>query len=618
MTTEAPKSVSKPKPNSATLAFRELGAAAKANGLSERFTIIAQTIKQTQGRRPSVVVVGEMNRGKSTLVNAILGVPGLAPVGASEMTGLAVSYVPESADFPHGQAELEYASEPRLRRIDAAELPQWVRIDSPVLLNAEEPPLQASLAVKPSPLGGVAVVDTPGAGGLSEAYALRAIARAQDASVLLLVTDAAGRITRPALDYLAHCSTMVEWVVLAVTKIDLYRGQWQAVLEENRRILAERDPRLGRIPIVPVSGAWGERAAAEPDEDRRRKLAGSSNVHELVRILRAPLEQAAKLPTLNALRQGIGMLEKPLVQLRTEREALGGIEEKHDNLLAVRDHRERLLRTFEDSKYDWNAQVDRVRVDLTAANARLSREFGAHWKDRVQKYGTGMGEKQSVAIMNEMAADIEVQVGRALRGIVRRGAGLLTDLYSAAGMDPSVGLLAELERRAVESSTGQQASLERGTASIDPRMMVSGLLMGSGIGGMLTGLVGIAAPLVGIAVMGSFSIILARRQAKRQSVLQTVNDATIELRESLDRAVRGVLGVVSTDARKVFDRDLRQSANEAKTELARLEAAKRASKFERERRLAQIDPKIAQIEQAMRAANDEILRLTDRPSAPGP
>ncbi|WP_026936293.1 GTPase [Gulosibacter molinativorax] len=619
MTSEAPKTETKPKPNSATLAFRQLGAAAKANDRSEQFAAIARMIKDSQGRQPSVVVVGEMNRGKSTLINAILGAPGTSPVGPTETTGLSVSYVPESENFPFGQAELEYASEPRLRRIPAEELPQWVRIDSPTLLDAEEPPLQASRAVKKSPLGRVTIVDTPGSGGLSEAYVMRAIARAQDASVLLMVTDAAGRITKPALEFLVHCSTMVESVVLAVTKIDLYRGHWQAVLEENRQVLAARDPRLANIPIIPVSGAWGERAAAEPDEARRRKLYGSSNVHELIRALRAPLERGSKLPTLNALRQGIAMLEKPLIQLETEREALGGIVEKHDNLLAVRDHREKLLRTFEDSKYDWNAQVDRVRVELTAANARLSREFGAHWKDRLQKYGAGISEKQSVALMNEMAADIEVQVGRALRGIVQRGTSLLSELYAAAGMDPQQGLLQEVERRALEADAGPRGGLDRGTASIDPRMMVSGVLMGSGIGGMLTAITSVVfMPVIGVAVMGSFSIILARRQAKRQSVMQTANDATIELRETLDRAVRGVLGVVSTDARKVFDRDLRQSVTDAKTELARLESAKRASESERERRLAQIDPKIEQIESAMAAAHDEILRLTDRASAPGP
>lgn len=619
MTTEAPKTENKPKPNSATLAFRHLGAAAKANDLADRFAGIAKMIKDTQGRQPTVVVVGEMNRGKSTLINALLGAPGLAPVGPTETTGLSVSYVPESEQFPFGQAELEFASEPRLRRIPSDELNKWIRIDSPDLLNADEPPLQATRAVKKSPLGRVTLVDTPGSGGLSEAYAMRAIARAQDASVLLMVTDAAGRITKPALEFLVHCSTMVESVVLAVTKIDLYRGHWQAVLEENRQILAARDPRLGRIPILPVSGAWGERAAAEPDEERRRKLYGSSNVHELIRALRAPLERASKLPTLNALRQGIGMLETPLVQLQTEREALGGIVEKHDALVAVRDHREKLLRTFEDSKYDWNAQVDRARVDLTAANARLSREFGAHWKDRVQKFGTGMSEKQSVAVMNEMAADIEVQIGRAMRGIVGRSAGLLNDLYSAAGMDPSRNLLAEIERRAAEAGSGPKGGLERGTASIDPRMMISGVLMGSGLGSLLGVFIASAAtPFIGIAVMGSFSVILARRQAKRQSVLQTVGDATVELRETLDRAVRGVLGVVSTDARKVFDRDLRQSATDAKTELARLESAKRASESERERRLGQINPKIKQIEEAMALAHDEILRLTDRSPAASP
>ncbi|SJM70559.1 GTP-binding protein [Gulosibacter sp. 10] len=618
MSTHARATASAQKPNSATLAFRQLGAAAKAHGLGEQFSGIARMIKDSQGRLPSVVVVGEMNRGKSTLVNAVLGAPGAAPVDPTETTGLAVNFIPAHEKFPLGQAELEFATPPNRRRIAAPELEQWVRIDSPTLLGAEEPPLQASLAVREYPLGKAVLVDTPGSGGLSEAYAMRAIARARDASVLLIVTDASGRITRPALEFVAHCSTMVQSVVLAVTKIDLYRANYRAVLEENRQILTAHDPRLGRVPMIPVSGLWGERAAGEQDPSRRAKLYERSGVPELVEVLREPLARSSRLPTLNALRQGIGLLEQPLVALQAEREALGGVVQKQDSLIAVREHREKLLRTFEDSKYDWSAQVDRVRVELTSANSRLSREFGAHWRDRVQKFGAGMSEGQSVSLQNEMAADLEVQVNRALYGVVRRSSGLLRDLYSAAGMDPQTSLLQEVERRAVEAGKGPRADIDRSAASIDPRMLMSGWAMGMGVGGLLVPVVGLAAPVVGVAAMGGLLTLLAKRQAKKQSMLQTVSDATVELRELLDRAVRGVLGVVSTDAKKVFDRDLRQSATDAKAELQRLESARRASESERQRRLGQINPKIEQLEQAIDAARQEIARLSDNSAAGKP
>lgn len=609
MTTTVPAQRPAKKANPATVAFRGLGQAAKAHGLGQEFSAIARMVKNAQGVAPSVVVVGEMNRGKSTLINALLAAPGLAPTAPIETTALAVNYTPATKEFPQGTAELEFASEPTRRRIPAQELPGWVQVDSPIFTNADEQPLQATLAVRPGYVPNATLVDTPGSGGLSEAYAMRAIARSRNASVLLLVTDASGRITAPALEFLVRCSATIDQLVLAVTKIDLYRNNWETVLEENRQILAQREPRLGNIPIVGVSGAWGERAAAEPDEARRARLLEMSGVPRLAAALRDPLQLAGQLPTLNALRRGADLLREPLIALESEREALGGVVEDQSSLTAVREHRDQLLRKFEDAKYDWGANVDRVRVDLTSANARLARDFGTHWKELAQSKGTGMSARQSQAMTNELAADVEVQIGRAMLGIVHRSTMLLSELYAAAGMDPQRSLLGEVERRALEASKSKRELGDRKAASSDPRMLMSGFLMGSGIGSMIFPGVGTA---IGAGVMGGLSFVLARRQAKRQSVIQVVADASTELREVLDRAVRGVLGVITTDAKKVFDRDLRESANVAKSELQRLESARRASEAERRERIARLEPQIKQLRDAISLAEQEALRIEEK------
>lgn len=600
------------KPNPATVAFRKLGEAAKQQGLQDQFAGIVQTIRDSQGRAPSIVVVGEVNRGKSTLVNALLAASNTAPTGPAALTALAVNYQAESEEFPLGSAELEYGEAPQRRRIPANELQQWIRLDSPTLLNANPAPLQAFQAVRGGFLQGCTIVDTPGSGGLSEAYAMRALARAREASVLLLVTDAAGRITQPALEFLVSCAEHVEAVVVAVTKIDLYRNNYEQIVAENRAILSERSPRLADVKMIPVSGTWGERAAAEPDPERRKRLFDASRVPELAAALRGPLQKANQLPTLNALRQGIALLERPVAILAGEREALGGIVEDRTELDRVKAHREQLLRTYEDSRYDWSAQVDRVRIELTSANSRLTREFGAHWRERVQAKGTGIGAQQALVLRNELAADLEVNVRRALTGIADRAGQLLSELYADAGMDPQRALYGELSRRITEVGDQPRAPIEHGSASLDPRTLMSGGLMGSGIGSLALGAVlgPVGAALVGMSVMGSLGALLARRQAKRQSFLQTVNDATVELREVLDRAVRGVLQVVQTDAKKIFDRDLKDSVGEAKAELDRLESARRASESERKQRLAKINPQIERLRDAIRTASDEVARLT--------
>jgi hypothetical protein len=45
-----------------------------------------EDIRKTRPKKPSVVVVGETNRGKSSLVNALLSMPGLSPVDADVAT----------------------------------------------------------------------------------------------------------------------------------------------------------------------------------------------------------------------------------------------------------------------------------------------------------------------------------------------------------------------------------------------------------------------------------------------------------------------------------------------------------------------------------------------------
>ena len=106
---------------------------------------------------------------------------------------------------PGGAIELDLGTERRF--ITRAELPSWVTIDG----NDANSDVGATLldvrVGHDSPgLPGVAVIDTPGAGGLSEIHAKRAMATAEKAAILLAVTDANGRLTRAAIDFLRDCA----------------------------------------------------------------------------------------------------------------------------------------------------------------------------------------------------------------------------------------------------------------------------------------------------------------------------------------------------------------------------------------------------------------------------
>ena len=59
---------------------------------------------------PSAVVVGEVKRGKSTLVNAILGQADLVPAGMGVVTAGFVRVAPPTDDLVDGQARVQLAT----------------------------------------------------------------------------------------------------------------------------------------------------------------------------------------------------------------------------------------------------------------------------------------------------------------------------------------------------------------------------------------------------------------------------------------------------------------------------------------------------------------------------
>src|SRR5262245_58526670 len=153
----------------------------------------ARWVEEVRAKRkgtPSAVVVGETNRGKSSLVNALIGQPGLSPVDAEVATAtyLIFGHAEEwtaQACYPGGVSSVP---------IELSELINWVSA-AHELPSGHLPPRYVEIDGPAEFLQKVSIVDTPGVGGLDSMHGELAMEAAASATALLFVVDASAPFT---------------------------------------------------------------------------------------------------------------------------------------------------------------------------------------------------------------------------------------------------------------------------------------------------------------------------------------------------------------------------------------------------------------------------------------
>lgn len=558
------------------------------------------------GQRRTVVVVGEVARGKSSLVNALVGRRDLCPVGVDATTTVAIGVVPTNDPPLDGTAELLFPD--RSEQVPLSTLADWTTTGGAHVTDPRTPslPTSASIPVTDTALPGVTIVDTPGVGGLDPAMAALATQTAQTACVVVVVCDASSPLTAPEMAFIREAGASVDSLIVAVTKTDKHLRRWRAIVDDDRRLLTEHLQR--DITVVGVSSLRASLAGdmpAGPDRDRAEEASGIVALRSLVLDR---LDAAAGLPAADALRT----LREGLVRVRTqvsaERDAIEGRGATVPDLTAKLDE----LNAFREQSREWEQFLARDLTELRQKaiedSDRRLEDIRRRWTERITKSGIAVLRRSPQQFTAEMQSELEVALAETVSGF-------LQSLYTTV-VEPRFASDAVWEQicgRIVESMAGPRIDAppvgSRRQGLFDPTLLNMGVMGSSVIGGMvgLSTVLGVGA-VVGTLWVGVNLGFRAMRNGKSnllswlRETLATTKTVTARLLEMAIAQARPEIVVRHREFLRVSIEDLQRQITVAR-ESATADASRREKDLARvTSNLEIIGKRLAEVEAALEAA----------------
>jgi len=575
--------------------------------LAERLRAVRQRI---DSRSVRVLVVGEAKKGKSSLVNALVGAPVCAV--ADDVATVVPTVV------RHGAA-------PRATLVLGDGDGTENRVDVALDTLAARPPGAGAGGPEPARVevelprrvleGGLEIVDTAGVGGVGGVRSLAAIELLPTAAAVLVVTDATQEFTAPEMAFLRSAAALCPNVVCVVTKTDA-SPEWRRVVELDRAHLA----RAGvEAPVFAVASPLALLALRRKD----RELHEESGLGPLFDHLRREVLERAEALAQRSLAHDLTTATEQLgLAIRSElagledpsgREAL--VKELEAARAAVEELRRRSSRwqqLLNDGVTDLMADIDYDVRDRSRAVTREAEEFieshdpGPMW-DQVTEWL----EQRIAAAVTDSFVWAEQRsdwlAGQVVEQFARDG--------GAAAPELSIGNSADVLSAVVGIPT-----IDAGYLKLRERFLIG--VRGSYSGVLMTGLV---TSLAGMALINPVSLaagVLLGRKAfnddKAQRLQRRQTEAKNVVRRHLEEVVFQV-GKQLKDRLRQVQRTLRDLLNDTVDEMtlslsSAVQAAQRSTKeaaAERDARQRALRQQLVQIE---RLAGD-VRKLTAAPVA---
>jgi len=360
----------------------------------------AESIRELRAPREAqaarVVVAGETKRGKSSLVNALVHEADLLPVDVDVATGclIVLGYAASTRAVVFSQGAPDGIS------IETSALSDYASVSGNPGNRKGVTHINIGL---PAPIlgEGLALIDTPGVGGLESGHTDLTVATLRRADALLYVLDSSAPMNAREASFLRKASENVATILFVMTKIDL-----QAASDE----LASSNAGLIRSILgehvdapIPCSSEMFRRSISlsQHDPELADALAVESNIPTVEESLRQHvIGRVDGLSTQNALRVASVTIERLLADLG---EAIRSYEHDEELGRQIADERSR-CEALAAPKAAWRFQLgtkfQQLNLDVQARLATSCVELGRRHEQQLSTTGP-------LATMDEILAVLQ-------------------------------------------------------------------------------------------------------------------------------------------------------------------------------------------------------------------
>jgi predicted GTPase len=559
---EAPKAKNPLVPRVLKHANR-LHAYTKQSGRTELADRIQAEAVRWKDQRSNVVVAGDIKRGKSSFINALVGEIGLLPVDADVATSvyllvhhadeLAITVTPRTPDGESGEA---FAIRPDQLKEYASMAGEAGRGNQVAAVDIGLPHEMLER--------GIALIDTPGVGGMARGHKDVTLATLNLADALIFTVSAQEPVLRSELEFLLEATERIGTIVFVLTKIDV-NSEWERLLEENRakirefarqleekaqgpsatdddRAAAKRFARVVEAPFLPVSSRLYEKAVVRERAGRAEQAAemfDRSGFGALEKIFEATATSRENIRLLNIVQLSESITARIEAE---ERERVRGAE-GDPNLEADLAGEQAKLEAFVGKQARWRQRfATAIQRAQTEVNAQINREIAAvenAYRAEIENPSRDM-KVLAEELPQELSHSVNACWWNLSSGMAQRLNAAVVEVVQEFELENLAVEVAELKMtdRVTDAAGSQGINVATGFDMVEDGLpFASGTMMGMGLG----------AKVLGGAMLGPMGLVLGLGIGAGMVALRRGKRIDMKTKQEYLKAVRESLGVVKQE-----------------------------------------------------------------------